>query len=194
MAVEKKNRQEKQDSWVNDPTYSISYQIPVLLKVGRAVVLFLLCFLLWMVLAKELHILAIIVGAVFSSIATLYSYSIFFEKSVYYRSDLIIRLEFFILYAFLLVVQSYLASFELIYRIIKGNYRPGVVRIKIRLRSQIGRTFLANTISMIPGTLSLWLEGSHIYVHWFDQKTDHSIKAGIMIKQNFEQIIQRIFG
>lgn len=154
----------------------------------------ILCFLLWLLLSRELHFLSLLAGVVFSIVAALYSYSVFFEKEHFYRSDFLIRVEFFLLYAVLLFIQSYVASFELIYRIISGKYNPGIVRIKIRLRSSIGKAFLANTISMIPGTLSVWLEGSHIYIHWFDKKSDHSVKAGKIIKQDFERILQRIFG
>ncbi len=164
------------------------------MKYGRVVILVILCFLLWLVLSREFNILSLSAGFIFSFLAALYSYSVFFEKEHFYRSDLLIRVEFFILYGILLIIQSYLASFELIYRILSGRYKPGVVRIRIRLRSSIGKAFMANTISMIPGTLSIWLESSHIYVHWFDKKTDHSLRAGYIIKQNFERILQRIFG
>ncbi len=163
-------------------------------KYGRVAILIILCFLLWLLLSREINFWSLSAGVVFSILAALYSYPVFFEKGQFYRSDLIIRVEFFFLYIVMLIIQSYLASFELIYRIITGRYEPGMVRIKIRLRSRIGKAFLANTISMIPGTLSVWLEGSNIYVHWFDKKSDHSIKAGKLIKQDFERIFQRIFG
>jgi multicomponent Na+:H+ antiporter subunit E len=164
------------------------------MKYGRAAILVVLCFILWLLLSRELHFWALFAGIVFSILAALYSHQVFFEKEHFYRSDLIIRIEFFFLYGVLLLFQSYAASFELIYRIITGKYAPGMVRIKIRLRSSIGKAFLANTISMIPGTLAVWLEGNHIYVHWFDKKSDHSVKAGSIIKQDFERLLQRIFG
>ncbi len=164
------------------------------MKYGRAVILVILCFLLWLLLSREVHIWSLAAGIIFSILAALYSYAVFFEKEHFYRSDLLIRVEFLIIYALMLIIQSYLASFELIYRIISGKYNPGMVRIRIRLRSSIGKAFLANTISMIPGTLSVWLEGSHLFVHWFDKKSDHNIEAGSMIKQDFEKLLQRIFG
>ncbi|MBW6516094.1 MAG: Na+/H+ antiporter subunit E [Candidatus Cloacimonetes bacterium] len=164
------------------------------MKYGRAVILILLCFFLWLLLSREVHFLSLLAGLLFSVLAALYSYSVFFEKEHFYRSDLLIRVEFVIIYVFFLIIQSYLASFELIYRMISGRYNPGIVRIRIRLRSSIGKAFLANTISMIPGTLSIWLNSSHIFVHWFDKKSDHNIEAGRIIKQDFERILQRIFG
>ncbi len=165
----------------------------IYIKIGRTVILLMFCFILWMLLSLEWNILSLTGGFFLSIIASIYSYNIFFAEE-YYRSDLFIRVEYFLLYAIILVIQSYYASFELMYRIVSGNYKPQTVRIRLRLHSKIGRTFMANTISMIPGTLSLWLEGNHIFVHWFDCKTDHSTKAGIIIKQDFERILQRIFG
>lgn len=164
------------------------------MKYGRAVILVLLCFLLWLLLSRELHFWSLLAGVIFSVLAALYSYSIFFDREHFYRSDLLIRVEFFVLYAVLLVIQSYLASFELIYRMLTGKYNPGIVRIKIRLRSSVGKVFLANTISMIPGTISIWLDSTNLFVHWFDKKSDHNIEAGRIIKQDFERIMQKIFG
>lgn len=160
----------------------------------RAAVLAAFALILWFLLSNEFHYWSIIMGIVFCAAVSVYSYNIFYEKEIYYRSDFIIRFEFFLLYLILFVYQSYAASFELIYRIITGKYQPGTVRIKTRLRSKIGRVFLANTISMVPGTLSLWLDDSNIYIHWFDVKTTHSVKAGYIIKKDFEKILGKIFG
>ncbi len=165
-----------------------------LLNVARFTILALFCFVLWLILSSELNVWSISIGILFSLAASYYSYEIFYEKTEYNRSDFLIRFEYFFVYVFLFVIQSYIASFELIYLIITRKHNPGTVRIKTRLKSQIGRVFLANTITMIPGTLSLWLDNNHIFVHWFDIKTSHSKKAGHIIKQNFEQILEKIFG
>lgn len=165
----------------------------ILLSTVRLAVLAVFCFVLWLILSNELNIWSASAGILFSVAASFYAYKIFYEEGEYSRSDFIIRFEFFLLYLFLFVIQSYVAGFELIYRMITGKYRPATIRIRTRLNSKMGRVFLANTITMIPGTLSLWLDNKHIYVHWFDAKTSHTVNAGHLIKQDFEKILERIF-
>jgi len=164
------------------------------IKFIRALILMVLCYILWLLISNDYHYLSLIIGIIFSLAATLYSHDIFFENEVFPRRNLIIRFEYFLLFMLIFIIQSYLASFELIYRIITGKYQPSIIRIKTRLQSQLGKAFLANTITMIPGTLSLWLDGNHIYIHWFNTKTTHSIKASSLIKQNIENILEKIFG
>ena len=76
---------------------------------------------------------------------------------------------------------------------VKKDINPGVIRIKTKIRSDIGRTLLANSISLLPGTLSLWMEGPYIYVHWYSRKTINSIHAGRIIKNRLEKLLLRIF-
>ena len=46
--------------------------------------------------------------------------------------------------------------------------RPGVVEVKTRLTSPIGRLALANSIALTPGSLVLELEGDSLFIHWLD--------------------------
>lgn len=46
--------------------------------------------------------------------------------------------------------------------------RPGMVRVKTSLASDLGRLALANSISLTPGTLSVDVDGDELLVHWVD--------------------------
>ncbi len=46
--------------------------------------------------------------------------------------------------------------------------RPAVVEVKTRLKSDLGRLLLANSITLTPGTLTIDIKGDHILVHWVD--------------------------
>jgi multicomponent Na+:H+ antiporter subunit E len=164
------------------------------LPVVQVITLLLLSFIAWCIFTQEIHFAAFALGVVASLLSVLYSFPIFFEHDTFHRSDFIFRFDLIFIFAFIVMIQSYLSSIALIRMMITGNYNPGIVRIKTKLRSNIGRTLLANTISLVPGTLSLWMEGNHIYVHWFDMKTYNSLKAGRMIKNDLEFMLSRIFG
>ncbi len=170
------------------------YKWIIILKILRFLFLAFICFILWVALSLDLHPYSLLFGALFASIAAFYSYQVFFSEDAFHRSDFFFRLDLLVLYFLYVLIQSYLATIELVRLMLSGKYHSGVVRIKTRLQSQVGKVVLANTISLIPGTLSLWTKDQYIYVHWFDIKTSHSIKAGRMIKYNIERLLLRIFG
>lgn len=72
---------------------------------------------------------------------------------------------------------------------------PGIVKVKTSLHSDIGLTFLANSITLTPGTLSVDIskDKSVLYVHWIDVRT-HDIEAATrIIVERFEKILRKIF-
>jgi multicomponent Na+:H+ antiporter subunit E len=72
---------------------------------------------------------------------------------------------------------------------------PGIVKVKTSLKSDTGLTFLANSITLTPGTLSVDIdqENGFLYVHWIDVKAQDQEKATQMIVHRFERILKRIF-
>jgi multicomponent Na+:H+ antiporter subunit E len=58
------------------------------------------------------------------------------------------------------------ANLDVAYRVITGRIRPGIVRISPKLRTSIGTTMLANSITLTPGTLTVDIdEEMNLYVH-----------------------------
>jgi len=72
---------------------------------------------------------------------------------------------------------------------------PGIVKVKTSLRSDTGLTFLANSITLTPGTLSVDVDPEEgiLYVHWIDVKDKDVEKATRLIVGRFEPILKRIF-
>lgn len=75
-----------------------------------------------------------------------------------------------------------------------GRYEPGIVRLRTRLRSRLGQTLLANSINLVPGTITLWTRDRRLYVHWFNVASRHSIHAGRLIKDRIERLLERTVG
>jgi len=73
------------------------------------------------------------------------------------------------------------------------NLKPGIVRIRTTLKSPIARTFLANSITLTPGTMVVEIKEDVLYIHWIDVKTDDPDAAGRIIKGPFEKLLSRIF-
>jgi len=149
-------------------------------------------FIAWIVYTQDFHPASLATGVVAALLATAFSYAVFYESMP--QSKLIVRPDLLFVYFAFLLYQSIVSSISLIYRMLRGNYKPGIVRVKTRLQSRIGRTLLANTISLVPGTLSLWMEGPYIFVHWFDKKTGNRIEAGKLTMEPMQTLLERIFG
>lgn len=76
----------------------------------------------------------------------------------------------------------------------KLSIRPGIVRIKTRLQSPIGRLILANAITLTPGTLTVDAQGEDLFIHWVNVDTDDAETATREIAAGFEHYLEVIFG
>ena len=98
---------------------------------------------------------------------------------------------------FLLIFSYYClkANLDMAYRIIHPqlSIKPGIVKIKTGLKSPLGRAFLANSITLTPGTLSVDIKGEDLYIHWIYVKTDDVEKATRIISAKFEPILAKVF-
>ncbi len=148
----------------------------------------------WFFYSQDFSPASLGLGTVFALIAARFCYALFFAPGNYPRADRVFRIDLLLLYFVVVLVESYAASFKLVRALVTSRYQPGIVRIRTRLRSKLGRVLLANTISMVPGTLSLWLEQDRIYVHWFDVQSTHTLRAGRLIKERLERILLKVFG
>lgn len=70
------------------------------------------------------------------------------------------------------------ANLDVAWRVITGRINPGIVRFNPGLRTDFGRTFLANSITLTPGTLTLDVDDAtgDFFVHWINV-TDPSPSA-----------------
>jgi len=62
------------------------------------------------------------------------------------------------------------ANIDVAYRVITGRINPGIVRIKPGLKTDLGRTILANSITLTPGTLTVDIDKKEgdLFVHWIN--------------------------
>ncbi len=62
------------------------------------------------------------------------------------------------------------ANIDVAIRIITGNIHPGIVKVDTGLTGEMSKTFLANAITLTPGTLTVDVEedSGDFYVHWIN--------------------------
>jgi len=71
--------------------------------------------------------------------------------------------------------------------------RPGIVKVRTTLTGDMAKTFLANSITLTPGTLTVDIDGQDFYVHWINIDTDDARKRTAEICGRFERLLRRIF-
>ncbi|MBN2460029.1 MAG: Na+/H+ antiporter subunit E [Candidatus Cloacimonetes bacterium] len=71
---------------------------------------------------------------------------------------------------------------------------PGVVKVRTKLRSKLGRLILANSITLTPGTLTVETRDDYFYIHWIDVTAGDINEATDAIVSRFEKYLEVIFG
>lgn len=105
------------------------------------------------------------------------------------------RSLWFFLYIPVLAYYVVKANLDVAYRVLHPDLpiRPGIVEARTTLRTPMARTFLANSITLTPGTLTVDLVGDRVYVHWINVTCDDPDTATSVIVSRFERILKRVF-
>lgn len=147
----------------------------------------------WLLFTWSVDTASLILGAVCSGVVAMATFHLFLDESEAAWRALLPRLHWLALYVAVLIFSMYVASFKILWQIMKGKINPGVVHFRTRLRSDIARVALATGITLTPGTITLDLDEDHLVVHWLDATTSHSRHAGDLIKGTYERLMRRIW-
>ena len=71
---------------------------------------------------------------------------------------------------------------------------PGIVEIKTKLKSPIGRLALANSITLTPGTLVVDIKGDSLFIHWINVSATDPVAATEEISARFEKYLKVVYG
>jgi multicomponent Na+:H+ antiporter subunit E len=76
----------------------------------------------------------------------------------------------FLVYLFPFFWAMAKANIDVAYRVITGRINPAIVKINPNLKNDMSLTFLANSITLTPGTLSVDVDQktNELYVHWIN--------------------------
>jgi multicomponent Na+:H+ antiporter subunit E len=138
----------------------------------------------------------ILLGIILSLFVGFVSRNIFVKKDLRMLNPL--RWIFFLVYVIgPFFVGMAIANLDVAYRVITGKINPGIVQISPGLKTDLGITMLANSITLTPGTLSVDIdeEKNDLYVHWINIKEDATRKKPVDCKyicRNFHNWIRRI--
>lgn len=159
------------------------------------IVLFFLAFLIWSFLSWPPDLQHIIVGVFISGFVSFMTGDLFVKRPHLFKH--INRYLWFLYYVPLFIWECLKANIDVAYRVThpKLPINPGIVKVKTTLKSDTGLTFLANSITLTPGTMSVDIDPQEgfLYIHWIDVKDKDIQKATEIIVKRFEVILKRIF-
>lgn len=99
-------------------------------------------------------------------------------------------------YPFVFLAELVSANLDVAARVVQPALpvNPAIVRVRTSLTSPIGRTILANSITLTPGTITVETDGEVFYVHWIDRQGRDIDEATKRIVSKFETYLEVIFG
>ncbi|UCB58700.1 MAG: Na+/H+ antiporter subunit E [Thermoplasmatales archaeon] len=137
----------------------------------------------------------IILGLILSIIVGIIARKIFIKKSIRMLNP--VRWFIFIGYLFYFFYEMAKANFDVAYRVITGKINPGIVKISPDLKTDLGTTMLANSITLTPGTLTVDVDEdcNDLYIHWINVKKEALEKKPVDCKYvcaGFPKWVRRI--
>jgi len=149
----------------------------------------------WLILGWPPDIQQFLVGVLVASFVAFMTGDMFVQRPHLFTH--IKRYFWFAYYLPLFIWECIKANIDVAYRVLHPDLpiHPGIVKVNTTLKSETGLTFLANSITLTPGTLSVDVdqEEGFLYVHWIDVKDKDIEKATKILIERFEKILKRIF-
>lgn len=159
----------------------------------RRIILFIVAFVLWLLISWTLNWQHLVVGIALAMLVAVLFGNIFVEE--YRKCFHIKRWFWFCCYLPLFLWECLKANIDVAYRVLhpKMPIKPGIVKVRTTLTTDIAKTFLANSITMTPGTLSVDIKGENLYIHWINVRSTDLEEATRFIVSRFEKLLKRIF-
>ena len=159
----------------------------------RRITFFLALMIIWLLLTWSVEMQQVIAGAVLALVLAFVLGRAFPGETAKVFNP--IRWLWFVAYAVYFAYYCIRANLDVAYRVLHPDMpiRPGIVKVQTDLETDIAKTFLANSITLTPGTLTIDIEGPDLYIHWISITSDDpGEQTGIIVKR-FEGMLRRIF-
>ena len=144
--------------------------------------MYLLYFILWVIfngkITLEICLFGIVIaGAVFAFPCKFMDYSIEKEKHIVKKSFQMLH------YICVLVAEIVKANFAVIHLILseKEEIEPALVSFDAKMKTTTGKAFLANAITLTPGTITVSLEDSRYLVHCLDESMAEGMDCSVFV-------------
>lgn len=155
---------------------------------------FVSLYALWIVFTASVDAFSLLTGALGSLTIAALTHDVFIARHEASIRAFLPRPMLLLGFLAFLVYSMYLSSAHMLVALIRGKANPRVVHFRTRLKTDLARMVLANSITFTPGTITLDLNDDHLTVHWFLATTRHSRAAGDIVKGTFEDRLRRVWA
>ena len=161
-------------------------------SVSRYLYTVIMFFVVWVALTGTLRWDELVTGAAVSIILALFTFHIFTTEGLKNLTPkrVICGIVYFFPY---LIWEMIKANLDVAYRVIhpKRPINPGIVKVKTRMKSDLGKTLVANSITLTPGTFTIDVIGDEMFIHWINVKSQDVEEASKMIPGVFEKCLMK---
>lgn len=158
-------------------------------------VTFIITFLLWLLLSFSLDWQHLLIGGLVALLTAAMMGDMFARQPLKWFSPR--RYFWFAVYVLVFSWECLKANIDVALRVLSPHLpiNPGIVKIKTALKTETALTFLANSITLTPGTISVDVDQEEgcLYIHWIDVRTQDMEEATQMISARFERILREVF-
>ena len=132
--------------------------------------MYLVYFILWIIFNGKITLEICIFGLVIAALVFAFNCK-FMDYSIAKEKKVVQRYLRFLKYVVVLVKEIMKANFSVIHMILseREELEPALVSFRSDMKSPTGRAFLANAITLTPGTITVTLEDSEYLVHCLDK-------------------------
>jgi multicomponent Na+:H+ antiporter subunit E len=148
----------------------------------------------WMVANSTLDVIVVLLGAAVTlPIAWIFGSSGGCWDRIRWTPDGLLH---FLLYGATFLVELVKANISMMRYVYarRIDIKPGIVEVRTRLKSPIGRLALANTIALTPGSLVMELRGDTLFIHLLDIDGIDAGTTTDAIVTPFERHLEHVFG
>jgi multicomponent Na+:H+ antiporter subunit E len=159
----------------------------------KIIVLILFSFLVWCALNWNFGPENLVAGSIVAVLVGLMFGKRFLDEPLKIFNPL--RWIYMFLYAFVFLFEMAKANLQVAYLVLhpKMPIHPGIIRVKTGIQSELGRTFLANSITLTPGTFTIDIKEDILYIHCIVVPATDLDAATEKIVHRFEKLLIKIF-
>jgi multicomponent Na+:H+ antiporter subunit E len=149
------------------------------MDVKKLLITYIIMFTFWILLSWTFDILHITAGLIGSFLVAYVSHDLLIKEGIHLT---IKRITLIIRYLMYLVYSIVVANLDVAYRVLhpKMPIDPKIIRFKSKLRTDVGKTSLANSITLTPGTITIDVKDENFYVHALSSKAAEDFLKGSM--------------
>ena len=146
--------------------------------------MYIVFFLIWIIFNGQITVEITLFGIAIAAVMYLFTVKFMGYKPKY---DIIIakKLGLIIKYVAILLVEIVKANWGVIKLTMSSKYEiePAVVHFRTDLKTDAARVVLANSITLTPGTITVFNQGDLYVVHCLDKSMAEGLDSSIFVEQ-----------